>query len=94
MGWTGEQAKRQRRKLQRIARQARENPCYDCGVEFPWYIMEFDHCRGEKRNDIAKMVHAPVGVEALMLELQKCDVVCANCHRSRTYERLGFRDAV
>lgn len=91
MGFSPEQARRQREYLRNYVRQQRENPCTDCRIEYPWFVMEFDHCRGDKDTDIAKMVHAPVGLPRLKRELQKCDLVCANCHRSRTYERLGFR---
>jgi hypothetical protein len=28
-----------------------------------------------------------VDTETLLQEASKCDIVCANCHRKRTYER-------
>ena len=90
MGFSPEQARRQRDYLKEYVRRRREEPCTDCAGEYPWYVMEMDHCRGVKENDIAKMVHAPVGLARLKRELAKCDVVCANCHRTRTYQRLGF----
>lgn len=92
MGWSDEQAARQRRKLQNFVRRLREQPCTDCMGEYPWYVMEFDHCRGVKDTDIAKMVHKPVGMERLRREIAKCDLVCANCHRARTYARLGYAE--
>lgn len=57
----------------------------DCGVKFVWYIMEFDHVRGVKIFNISKMVGR--GMKAVLEELAKCDVVCANCHRIRTFKR-------
>lgn len=60
-------------------------PCSDCGREFPYYIMEFDHARGVKSFNIGRTPH--VGMKRLRAEIAKCDVVCANCHNIRTHER-------
>lgn len=87
MGWTGQAAVEQRERLREYVRGQREKPCADCGTQYPHYVMEFDHARGQKDTDIAKMVRAPVGLPRLLKELAKCDLVCANCHRRRTYER-------
>lgn len=44
--------------------------------------MDFDHVRGEK---IAAPGLLYTQVEAFQIEIAKCEVVCANCHRERTY---------
>jgi len=62
-------------------------PCLDCGEEFPSYVMEFDHVRGSKRFNLGKMTnHRREAVEA---EIEKCDLVCCNCHRVRTQVLKG-----
>ncbi|QBI18700.1 hypothetical protein ER308_03445 [Egibacter rhizosphaerae] len=61
-------------------------PCADCGGRFPPYVMDFDHVRGEKRWNLSASVRR-VSPEELAAEVDKCDVVCANCHRLRTYGR-------
>ena len=73
-----------------LIREVKSIPCLDCGVEYPAYVMDFDHVRGEKKFLIAR---APghVSDDALAAEMAKCDVVCSNCHRERTARRL--RDA-
>lgn len=63
----------------------RLDPCTDCGKQYPSACMEFDHCRGEKVQSVTNMVTR--GWVALITELNKCDLVCANCHRIRTSER-------
>lgn len=60
-------------------------PCADCGVNYPPYVMDFDHLH-DKRGNISQMVGS-VSKECLLLEISKCDIVCANCHRKRTYKR-------
>lgn len=63
----------------------KSRPCFDCGCEYPWYVMEFDHVRGRKQHKI----NQGLGWVALQKEIAKCDVVCANCHAVRTYKRRG-----
>lgn len=64
----------------------RDNPCMDCGGSFPVECMDFDHVRGEKVDDVVRLVHSSTR-EAVMAEIEKCELVCANCHRIRTKQR-------
>lgn len=66
---------------------AKAVPCTDCGVSYAGYLMDFDHVRGRKRDIISRMVVQPATLWDLLVEIAKCDVVCANCHRERTYRR-------
>ncbi len=75
-------------RLRQISIEARQVPCFDCGVHYPYYVMDFDH-RGDqpKVDGLNQMVRKGVGEQKLRDEMAKCDVVCANCHRQRTWER-------
>lgn len=58
----------------------------DCGGEFHPVCMQFDHREGTKKyRDISKMTN--YSMERIMEEIAKCDLVCANCHALRTYNR-------
>jgi len=70
---------------------AKDVPCEDCGVKYPPYVMDFDHIRGEKVDDISRMVRVRTNHERLQAEIDKCDVVCANCHRERSHRRSFTR---
>lgn len=70
-----------------IIREIKSVPCADCGVSYPHYVMDFDHCRGEKDFGIA-IKGRLFSIENLMKEISKCDIVCSNCHRERTQKRL------
>jgi L-lysine 2,3-aminomutase len=48
--------------------------------------MDFDHT-GEKTGEVSSFVFT-YSTERLLAEVKRCDVVCANCHRVRTYQRL------
>jgi hypothetical protein len=68
-------------------------PCMDCGRKYPYYVMDFDHTRGVKIDGISRMIRMAKTVEWLQTEIDKCDLVCANCHRERTHKRVVQRRA-
>lgn len=60
--------------------------CADCGYNGHSAALDFDHRPGTKKvRDIKS--GQQLGWTALQEEIAKCDVVCANCHRIRTYNR-------
>ena len=64
-------------------------PCADCGLADP-VVLEFDHV-GVKRADVATLVRRGVRLGIIAAEIERCEVVCANCHRRRTARRAGWR---
>ena len=60
-------------------------PCMDCGNEFPPCCMDFDHVRGEKLGNISVM--KSYSIEKILEEVSRCEIVCSNCHRIRTFNR-------
>jgi hypothetical protein len=61
-------------------------PCMDCDQTYPHYCMDFDHRDGsDKVREVSKM--ATYNKEKTLREIEKCDVVCAICHRHRTFLR-------
>lgn len=63
-------------------------PCTDCGLNYPYYVMDFDHVRGLKLANISKLMAQVYSRAVIQAEIDKCDVVCANCHRERTHQRV------
>jgi hypothetical protein len=61
--------------------------CEDCGNADP-LILEFDHLR-DKRADVAVLVHEGYALRHVRAEVEKCQLVCVNCHRRRTARRAG-----
>lgn len=60
-------------------------PCQDCGNSYPSYVMDFDHrVPSEKTAEIGKVI-SNGSWPALYAEIDKCDIICANCHRIRTH---------
>jgi hypothetical protein len=60
-------------------------PCMDCGKCYHSECMEFDHVRGKKKDNVSHLCH--LSPERIQEEVDKCDLVCANCHRLRTLKR-------
>ena len=54
--------------------------CVKCG-ESRFYVLDFHHRdRNEKINDITSLIKGG-SQETLLAEIDKCDLLCANCHR-------------
>lgn len=70
-----------------IIKEAKDVPCADCGERYPPYVMDFDHVRGYKLMNVSMMVQRGFSAAKMHEEIAKCEVVCANCHRQRTFER-------
>jgi hypothetical protein len=65
------------------------HPCIDCGEIDP-IVLEFDHRDASlKRESISRMISKRTWA-IVQLEIAKCDVRCANCHRRRTAEQFGW----
>lgn len=60
--------------------------CADCGISYPPHILDFDHIKGTKIDGVANLVRA-ANMDLIKDEIDKCEIVCANCHRHRTWIR-------
>jgi hypothetical protein len=80
-------------------------PCMDCGGIYPAHCMDFDHVYGAKKGKQLSFLYG-CAQTSVLLEVAKCDLVCACCHRVRTdnrrppptsrnnRKRQMFRDAI
>ena len=86
----GERELSRREHVLRVIVDARRaQPCADCGGSFPTCAMDFDHRPGEtKFMMVTSLVRQHHPISRVIEEMAKCDVVCANCHRIRTRQRL------
>lgn len=76
--------KRHRQKTIAFLNRVKSQPCADCGKTFHPVCMDFDHSFDKKFNvSQAKSL----SIKSISKEIEKCEVVCSNCHRLRTYKR-------
>lgn len=78
------------RREERVAfiRDLKARPCTDCGVQYPYYIMQFDHISDDKSANVSALITC--SKKRLIEEIAKCELVCANCHFERTYQRQSY----
>jgi hypothetical protein len=76
-----------RHAMRDYLREQKRKPCADCKTRYPYYVMDFDHNdASQKRFELAALVNR-LSWKLLKAEIAKCDVVCSNCHRERTFAR-------
>jgi hypothetical protein len=83
--------KQYQRQITTYIREAKDVPCADCGQRYHYCMMDFD-----PRDPEDKLFTIGRGCNSLpkmKLEITKCDVVCSNCHRLRTWnEKIRLRE--
>jgi transposase len=90
---TRQRARDKRGQITKLLQEVKQNtPCYDCKENYPYWIMEFDHL-GDKSFTIAHYRSHTSDLEKVKKEIAKCDVVCSNCHKNRTYLRSAIANS-
>ncbi len=66
------------------------HPCVGCGESDP-IVLEFDHReRNDKIGNISDLItHS--SWKRIEFEIEKCDVLCANCHRRKSATQFGYK---
>ena len=65
-------------------------PCTDCGKVFPPQVMQWDHLPGTPKLGEISTEFRGRSRDAILQEIAKCELVCANCHAIRTFRRAGW----
>lgn len=87
--------RRTKDKRRILLAELKDRPCADCGKKYPPWVMDFDHREDElKIGSISRLTFwSKSKFDKILLEINKCDLVCANCHRQRTYDRIHRNNA-
>lgn len=64
-----------------------DRPCTDCGETFHHSAMQFDHIPGRGKIDDLANLKIRGAWKMILKEIEKCELVCANCHAVRTFNR-------
>lgn len=75
------------RNYERMNAYKLEVGCVDCGYKGHFAALEFDHLPGHTRLNTVSSLTANRSWKTLLKEVAKCELVCANCHNIRTYNR-------
>ena len=60
--------------------------CRECGYNKHPKALQLDHLHSKVAN-VSDMIRSDYGLETIMKEIAKCQVLCANCHAIVTHER-------
>lgn len=63
--------------------------CVDCWYKAHLAPLQFDH-QWNKEYNISDMVKWWFSLEKIIIEIEKCEVVCANCHSIRTSKQQSW----
>lgn len=63
--------------------------CCKCGIK-DWRCLDFDHVREKKEFGIAESVAYSFTIKRVKIEMRKCQILCANCHRIKTLTERGL----
>lgn len=77
--------KRYRKNKAIIHQYKLDKGCTDCGYNENQEALEFDHIKPHLRGTVASQMGKSMNV--IMKEVDRCEVVCSNCHSIRTYNR-------
>lgn len=67
-----------------------DKSCQKCGISDP-RVLEFDHLDSSTKSfGIARAIGDTISWEKILLEIEKCQILCANCHKIRTAEQKGW----
>ena len=58
--------------------------CIDCKKSFPFAAMDFHHL-ANKKDSISHLVISCASLKRIQEEIDKCILICANCHRIRHF---------
>ena len=79
-------AERMRQTTAWLREQKAQRGCTDCSERDP-AVLDFHHRNpSTKKGDLGGSLRT-LGRKRLAEEMDKCDVLCANCHRRRHYKR-------
>jgi hypothetical protein len=77
-----------KRRYQQELRDTKDNkPCTDCGMVFPYFVLDWDHVPGGIKIGNVSTFYRHAATKKYRDEVEKCELVCANCHRYRTHNR-------
>ena len=83
-----EQSRAAKAQKQEEINRIKSVPCMDCGIQYPPFVMDFDHRDPTMKTNGVSRLQRSAGWSKVLEEINKCDIVCANCHRIRTHSDL------
>ena len=68
-------------KRKAMIEDAKSVPCQCCGKSYPSVVMDLHHIDPSTKKDSVSNLLKSGSLQTLQEEIDKCAVLCANCHR-------------
>ncbi len=82
--------KERARKRKLLLDYLKDKKCVICKESDP-IVLDFDHIDPKtKNNEIGNMMRSGYAWDAIKLEMLKCQIICANCHRRKTAKQNNW----
>jgi len=65
--------------------------CPVCGHQRESWHMDFDHISGNKRTPVTRLASSRYSINTIKKEIEKCQIICALCHRRKTFKEGDYR---
>lgn len=72
---------------ERLDKYKLEKGCIQCGYNKCSEALDFDHIGNNKTDCVSNMMRHGLAWSTILAEIDKCELVCSNCHRERTVKR-------
>lgn len=83
--------KRRRRNREYVMEVKLKLGCSQCGFNSHPAALDFDHIDPQnKKMGVSQLSNRTVSIATLDKEMAKCIVLCANCHRIKSSNDLGY----
>ena len=84
-----------RRKSKELGRARLGGKCIKCGID-KIYLLDFHHRDPNEKEDALATMSRNYNFDSYFSELEKCDLLCANCHREfhylNTHRNITYQD--
>lgn len=67
-----------------------KHPCISCGESDP-IVLEFDHRKMDEKIESISNLIRDASWKRIKSEIEKCDVLCANCHRRKSATQFKYK---
>lgn len=84
--------KRRAEKWKTIQQYKASLGCSMCGYNKSPHALQFDHLHSKKAN-VSDLIRSDYGLDTILTEIDKCQVLCANCHAEVTFQRKADTQA-
>lgn len=88
---TIQRARTSRVKRRKQLAELKDQPCADCKLSWPSCVMEFHHRDPATKSFTVSRLLTDRSWAAILEEVAKCDLLCANCHRIREMNERANR---